>query len=97
MLSELNNLETYTLLNDITYNQYFGFTEEEVVQLLKDMELTDHKKVVSEWYNGYQTKDGLTIKCQETPYTKILVSGNFKKNRLYELISLKEQLALNRY
>jgi hypothetical protein len=53
LFSDLNNVETYSLL-DSRYGEYFGFTEDEVIQLL---EKTNHKNALPEvrnWYNGYQ-------------------------------------------
>ncbi|MDO5813731.1 MAG: AAA family ATPase [Bacillota bacterium] len=48
----LNNFTSYSILNNIG-NEYFGFTEKEVLQLLKDYDLTDYIDEVKEWYDGY--------------------------------------------
>lgn len=48
----LNNFTSYSILNNIG-NKYFGFTEKEVLQLLKDYNLTDYIDEVKEWYDGY--------------------------------------------
>ena len=48
----LNNFTSYSILNNIG-NEYFGFTEKEVLQLLKDYNLTDYIDEVKEWYDGY--------------------------------------------
>ena len=48
----LNNYTSYSILNNIG-NEYFGFTEKEVLQLLKDYNLTDYIDEVKEWYDGY--------------------------------------------
>ena len=48
----LNNFTSYSILNNIG-NEYFGFTENEVLQLLKDYNLTDYIDEVKEWYDGY--------------------------------------------
>ena len=48
----LNNFSSYSILNNIG-NEYFGFTENEVLQLLKDYNLTDYIDEVKEWYDGY--------------------------------------------
>lgn len=53
LFSGLNNIETYSLL-DSRYGEYFGFTEEEVLELLKTSQLDNHVQEVREWYNGYQ-------------------------------------------
>ncbi len=52
LFSGLNNLVTYSVLND-GYGDYFGFTESEVENLLKSAELGDHLVEVKSWYNGY--------------------------------------------
>ena len=48
----LNNFTSYSILNNIG-NEYFGFTEKEVLQLLKDYNLTEYIDEVKEWYDGY--------------------------------------------
>ena len=48
----LNNFTSYSILNNIG-NEYFGFTEKEILQLLKDYNLTDYVDEVKEWYDGY--------------------------------------------
>lgn len=52
MLSELNNLEVYTLLNE-TYNQYFGFTESEVTELIQMTGASSSLEEMRPFYNGY--------------------------------------------
>ncbi len=52
MLSELNNLKTYTLLDD-AYSQYFGFTESEVLELIQYIGTAHDLKDIREFYNGY--------------------------------------------
>ena len=48
----LNNLSVYTLLNS-EYCTYFGFTPEELTQMLADYELGYLEEEVKRWYNGY--------------------------------------------
>ena len=48
----LNNFSSYSVLNNIS-NEYFGFTEGEVKQMLKDYNLSDSMDEVKEWYDGY--------------------------------------------
>lgn len=49
----LNNLKIHTI-TDARYDEYFGFTEEEVAGLLDFYGLTDHMETVREWYDGYR-------------------------------------------
>ncbi|TSJ81037.1 hypothetical protein FPG78_03345 [Cardinium endosymbiont of Dermatophagoides farinae] len=53
MLSGLNNLKTYTLL-DQGYSHDFGFKEEEVAYLFKTQGLSTSMEQVKNWYNGYK-------------------------------------------
>lgn len=52
LFSGLNNIETYSLLQN-RYSQYFGFTENEVSQLLTQADLNNNAKEIRDWYNGY--------------------------------------------
>lgn len=36
------------------FNEYFGFTQQEVDKILKDAGMEDKKAVIKEWYDGYQ-------------------------------------------
>lgn len=49
----LNNFTAYSVLNNIS-SEFFGFTESEVKQLLKDYNLSEKMDEVKEWYDGYQ-------------------------------------------
>lgn len=59
MLSGLNNLKVFTVLNK-DYNQYFGFTEAELDHLFSGQNLTKDEDKVKTWYNGYKI-GGLTL------------------------------------
>ena len=48
----LNNLSVNSI-TDVGYDEYFGFTDSEVEELLKDTELFDKKALFKEWYDGY--------------------------------------------
>ncbi|WP_250238833.1 AAA family ATPase [Cardinium endosymbiont of Oedothorax gibbosus] len=53
MLSGLNNLETYTMLDE-EYSAHFGFSEIEVSSLFKANGLGTSMEAVRDWYNGYK-------------------------------------------
>ena len=53
LFSGLNNLEVYSLLKQ-KYAPYFGFTEEEVVDLFQRAGLSEHMGEVHHWYDGYR-------------------------------------------
>jgi len=52
IFSGLNNLRVHTIL-DNRFIEYFGITESEVEQALKDFDLEFELKDVQRWYNGY--------------------------------------------
>lgn len=49
----LNNLEIISILNS-NYAEYFGFTQKETDQMLKDYQLEQRREIVKKWYDGYQ-------------------------------------------
>lgn len=53
IFSGLNNIKTYSVLHGL-YGEYYGFTEEEVSQLLTQTNLESQMNEVKDWYNGYQ-------------------------------------------
>ena len=48
----LNNLKVLSI-TDERFDEYFGFTDEEVNQILKDYHLQTHQSETKEWYDGY--------------------------------------------
>ena len=52
VFSDLNNLEVVTATSD-KYATTFGFTEEEVFTALAEYGLTEEKKEVKRWYDGF--------------------------------------------
>ncbi|MGE5343052.1 MAG: AAA family ATPase [Candidatus Omnitrophota bacterium] len=53
IFSGFNNAGVYTLLSS-KFSDHFGFTEEEVKQMLDDFRVTDMLDQVRFWYNGYR-------------------------------------------
>ena len=49
----LNNLDIYSIL-DNRYSEHFGFTQEEINNILSYYNLEDKKQIIKDWYNGYQ-------------------------------------------
>ncbi|MDY4079096.1 MAG: AAA family ATPase [Clostridium sp.] len=58
--SSLNMFYEYTMLNDYVYDNYFGFTEDEVKGLCEKNKQISFEEI-SEWYNGYLTEHGERI------------------------------------
>lgn len=52
IFSDLNNLEVITTTSE-KYETSFGFTESEVWESLEEYGLSDQKKAVKEWYDGF--------------------------------------------
>lgn len=48
----LNNLEINSIMT-AHYGEYFGFTEDEVMQLCENFDLKDKYEEIKDWYNGY--------------------------------------------
>ncbi len=48
----LNNLEIISILNK-SYDEYFGFTPEEVKKICRDYNVQNKYELIKEWYNGY--------------------------------------------
>lgn len=49
----LNNMKIMSL-TDVRFDEYFGFTDSEVKQILEYYKLTAHYNVMKRWYDGYR-------------------------------------------
>ncbi len=49
----LNNLKVFSV-TDARFDEYFGFTDQEVRELLEYYDLSDAYEDIREWYDGYQ-------------------------------------------
>lgn len=52
----LNNLKVLSI-TDERFDEYFGFTDTEVKEMLKYYEIEDHYEEIKNWYDGYQFGD----------------------------------------
>ena len=52
----LNNLKVHTI-SDVRYDEYFGFTNSDVDELLEFYGLSPYKGVIRDWYDGYRFGD----------------------------------------
>ena len=52
----LNNLKVHTI-SDVRYDEYFGFTDSDVDELLEFYGLSSYKAVLRDWYDGYRFGD----------------------------------------
>lgn len=53
ILTGLNNLKVHTI-SDVRYDEYFGFTNADVDELLEFYGLSSYKDVIRDWYDGYR-------------------------------------------
>ena len=53
IFSDLNNLKVYSILNE-QYSDFFGFTQNEVENALKDFNIEYELPDVKAWYDGYK-------------------------------------------
>ena len=58
--SALNMFDEYTFLKDRIFGEYFGFTEEEVIEICNKNGKMNFKELES-WYNGYFTATEIKI------------------------------------
>ena len=49
----LNNLKVHTI-SDVRYDEYFGFTDTDVDEMLAFYGLSSYKDVIRDWYDGYR-------------------------------------------
>ena len=52
----LNNLKVHTI-SDVRYDEYFGFTNTDVDELLEFYGLSAYKDTIKDWYDGYRFGD----------------------------------------
>ncbi|MDY5779980.1 MAG: AAA family ATPase [Succinivibrionaceae bacterium] len=55
--SLLNNFDEYNMLEPLIYAKYFGFTDNEVQELIKKYNTSVTYQDLKEWYDGYQLED----------------------------------------
>lgn len=56
IFTDLNNLKVHTI-SDIRYDEYFGFTDADVDEILASYGLSSYKDVIRDWYDGYRFGD----------------------------------------
>ena len=49
----LNNLKTYSITKN-KFSQYFGFTQEEMQEILQNFSLEHYAETIAKWYDGYR-------------------------------------------
>jgi hypothetical protein len=71
----LNNLDVISILSD-HYDEYFGFTQDEMNQMLRHYGLESKTQLVKDWYDGY-----LFGKTEVyNPWSSIYIVGNWIKS-----------------
>lgn len=104
LLSGLNNVEIYSLF-DTNYDQYFGFTEEEVVDLTNKIGSDHSLEEIKQFYNGYHFGDKVIYnpwslmhyldKKELSPYW-VLTSGDKLLKELFikSDVEIKDKLSM---
>ena len=72
----LNNFNVFSI-TDVEFDEYFGFTDTEVRDMLRYYGLEDSYEVVKEWYDGYQF-GGVEVYC---PWDVICYCSKHRKNK----------------
>lgn len=86
----LNNFTAYSVLNNIS-SEFFGFTELEVKQLLKDYNLSEKMDEVKEWYDGYQFGN----KEIYNPWSTLMYVKNITQDVSFKPISFWANTSVN--
>lgn len=72
----LNNLKVMSVM-DVAFDEFFGFTDQEVKELLAYYELSDYYDYVKAWYDGYHFGN-VEVYC---PWDVICYSDKLRVNR----------------
>ncbi len=82
----LNNMKVMTI-SDVQYDEYFGFTDEEVRALLRYYEISDAYDIMKEWYDGYHFGDtdiycpwDVICYCDKLRSDRAAAPGNYWSN-----------------
>ena len=80
----LNNFSVYSIFNKDASSRHFGFTNDEVDQILRDYQLTDYKNKTAEWYDGYLFgNEEIYNPWSVLNYVKQIVYGNDPQPKSY--------------
>ncbi len=100
LLSGLNNIEIYSLL-ETNYDQYFGFTESEVRELVERIGASHTLEEIRAFYNGYHVGDSVIYnpwsimhyldKQRLSPYWVFTSNDQLLKNLLLKTDAHKKQ------
>jgi hypothetical protein len=72
----LNNLDVISILNEC-YDDYFGFTQDEMNDMLVYYGLESKTQIIKDWYNGYLFGKAVVY----NPWSAILAISNWRKNK----------------
>ena len=94
LFSDLNNIEVYSSLR-AEYASYFGFTEQDVDNLLALSKTNIDKTALKEWYNGYQLGNNIIynpwsiLNCFKQKGTMRPYWINTSQNKLIQTLLIK--------
>ena len=72
----MNNLKMISILNE-QYDEYFGFTEDEVQKICADYDILQKYETYKEWYNGYIFGNANVY----NPWSVIQFTDDLKENK----------------
>lgn len=72
--SELNMFDEYNFMNDTIYEDYFGFSEQEVKMLCEKYSHSLTYEELKKWYDGYCLRDGRSL-FNPRSVSKALIRG----------------------
>ena len=79
----LNNFKVYTV-KDVRYNEYFGFTDEEIHEMLAYYGFSSHYESIKNWYDGYRFGSlGIYCPWDVINYCDDLTDGNATRPQNY--------------
>ena len=88
----LNNFKIITI-KDVLYNEYFGFTDAEIREMLAYYDKMDRYDMIKEWYDGYRFGDlevycpwDVVSYCHELKMNPNELLGKHKQQRHYPQI-----------
>ena len=79
----VNNFKSYSVL-DNKFSHSFGFTQDEVDELLKEADLEEKREIFKEWYDGYIFgHDSLYCPWDVINYVSELIENPYEKPKNY--------------
>jgi len=86
IFTDVNNFASYSVINS-KFSKYFGFTNDEVLKMLEQFNLTDRADIIKLWYDGYKFGNvdvycpwGVVSYVSDLLYDKSIEPSNYWEN-----------------